>query len=65
MDKRNKLFIYLLILGIIALLNGSYLKINGNPNADIVLACGLLMKLIAVLGLVFTNIQKLRLFFKR
>lgn len=64
MNKKNKIFITIFIIGAFAILNGAYLKINANPNANITLSTGLTMELISVLGLFFNNINKLKAFFK-
>ena len=64
MNSKSKFLIYLLILGFFAILNGSYLKLNGNHNADIMLACGLIMKTISIIGLIVVNFKKLQLLFK-
>lgn len=64
MNNKNKLFFYVLIIGMFAILNGSYLKINGNSNANIVLLTGLILKTTSIIGLIFNNLSKIKLFFK-
>lgn len=60
MNKKNKLFIYLFLLGIFAIINGAYLKINGNPNSDYTLGAGLVMEIVAIVGLVINNLSKIK-----
>ena len=64
MNKRNKLFFKVLILGFIALILGSFLKINGNENAHILLITGMLFKSTAIVCLIIYNLSKLKLLIK-
>ena len=62
MNKRNKLFFRLLILGFIAIIIGAYLKINGNENAYILLVVGMLFKSFAIVCLIVYNFQNKKTF---
>ena len=61
MIKKNKKIIYLFILGSISIINGAYLKLNGNPNADIMLACGIIMKSVSFIGFIMLNLKKIKM----
>lgn len=61
MNKMNKTLLKILLLGVFGILNGTYLKINGNNNSDIVLAFGMVFKLIAIIGLITFNFKKIKL----
>lgn len=62
MKKKNNILLKILLLGFFGIINGTYLKINGNNNADIVLASGMIFKLIAIIGLIVFNLKKIKLF---
>lgn len=64
MNKKNKLFLRLFLLGIFAIFNGAFLKLNGNSNADILLSAGLIFKFTAIVGLFINNFSKIKVFFK-
>lgn len=64
MNKKNKKFIYLFVIGLFAIINGAYLKINGNENANIILVTGLTLKMASYLGLIINNFSKIRMFLK-
>lgn len=64
MNKKNKILVYLFIIGLFAIINGSYLKINGNVNANIVLATGLILKMCSLVGLIINNFGKIKRFLK-
>lgn len=64
MNKKNKIFIVIFITGAVAIINGSFIKINGNLNADIILLSGLIMELISIAGLILNNLKKIKLFLK-
>lgn len=64
MNKKNKLFFGVFILGLFGVFNGAFLKVNGNENADISLIIGMIFKLVAVLGFIFVNRKNLSLLFK-
>lgn len=59
MKTTNKFLILVLILGIIAIFNGAYIKIDGNQSANIILVSGLLMEIISIVGLIFNNRKKI------
>jgi len=58
MSRTNKILIYLLISGVIAIAIGANLKINGNANSVYSLASGLILELIAVIGLIAVNFSQ-------
>lgn len=60
MDKKNKLLVILLIMGLIAILIGSNLKVNGNQNAHYTLFTGLILEIGSVLGLILYNLSKIK-----
>lgn len=60
MDKRNKMLFTLLGMGIVAIIIGADLKINGNPNAYYTLYTGLILEIGSVIGLVLYNLPKLK-----
>lgn len=64
MNKKNKIFIVIFITGAVAIISGSFIKINGNLNADIILLSGLIMELISIAGLILNNLKKIKLFLK-
>ena len=64
MNKKNKMFIYLFVIGLFAIINGAYLKINGHDNANIILVTGLTLKISSFLGLIINNFSKIKMFFK-
>ena len=64
MDKRNRLLFTLLCKGIIAILIGANLKINGNPNAHFALYTGLILQFGSLLGLILYNFSKFRTLLK-
>lgn len=64
MDKRNKLFLGLLILGFIAVIIGANHKVNGNENSYISLLAGMFMKLTAIVCLITYNFSKIKVLFK-
>lgn len=64
MNKKNKMFVYLFIIGLLAIINGAYLKINGNVNANIVLATGLILKMCSTVGLIINNFGKFKMLLK-
>lgn len=64
MDKRNKLFFGLLLLGFIAIIIGANHQVNGNENAFIPLAAGMIIKTIAIICLIAYNFFKLKSVFK-
>ncbi len=59
MNTKNKSFILLFLLGIILLIVGVLLKINGLQNANTILSVAMLLEFISVVGLVVTNYSKL------
>ncbi len=60
MDKKNRLLFKLLGMGLIAIVIGANLKINGNPNAHYTLFTGLILELGSILGLILYNLSKLK-----
>jgi len=63
MNSRNKFFLILLLIGVVAILIGALNKLNGNKSAEIQLSFGLLMHLIAILGIIAVNLSKIKVFF--
>ena len=61
---KNKIYIYLLIIGVFGIINGSYLKLNGNQNANIIIITCILLKFISILGLIITNFSKIKTIFR-
>lgn len=64
MNKANKTLIYLFLIGTIAIIIGANYKINGNPNSVYALGTGLILKFIALTGLLINNFSKIKLLFK-
>lgn len=64
MDKKNKMFISLLVLAFFAIIIGSIHKVNGNEYAYISLLAGLIMKTTAIISLIVYNWAKIRMNFK-
>jgi hypothetical protein len=60
MKSKNKLFFRTLITAFLAIIIGALLKINGSSNADIVLATGIILKIIAISGIIIFNFSKIR-----
>ena len=55
--KKNKLFIVLFLIGCIGIIIGAGLKLNGNESAYIALISSLIIEFIAILMLVFNNLN--------
>lgn len=55
MNRRNKLFLGLWLMGIIAIIIGAIHKVNGNEHAYIALITGMFMKIVAVIALISYN----------
>ncbi len=60
MDKKNLLFIRLLILGIVGIIIGAELKIAGNPMYYIALYTALSLKLLSIILLIGYNFKKIK-----
>jgi hypothetical protein len=45
-------------LGVIAIINGAYIKINGNPNGIYVLCGGAFLKFFSSIGLILNNYKR-------
>lgn len=56
---KNKKLGYLWIIGIFAIVIGAFLKLNGNLNAEIILFCGNILTLVAIIGLILNNRKRL------
>ena len=63
MDKKNKQFLYLLLIGWIGIIIGAGLKIGGNPNYELALGLALCIKSFAMIFLFFYNLPKIKSFF--
>jgi hypothetical protein len=64
MNKRNKQFFGLLILGFIAIIIGANHKLNGNENAYVPMIAGMVMKFTAIICLITYNFSKLKILHK-
>lgn len=56
---KNKKLVYLFIIGMFAIVNGAFLKLNGNLNAEIILLCGNVLTFVAIIGLILNNRKRL------
>ncbi|GAB3233520.1 hypothetical protein GCM10027454_38020 [Algoriphagus aestuariicola] len=59
MKKSNKQMLKLILLSFWGAILGSYFKINGNPNGDIILACAIIFKFTGIIGLLYFNRKKI------
>lgn len=59
MKKENKRMLGLLLLSYLGVVIGAYFKIQGDENANFILAGAILLKLIAVFGLLYFNRRKI------
>ena len=59
MKKENKRMLRLLLLSYSGAFIGGYFKIQGNENADFILAGAILFKVTAVFGLLYFNRRKI------
>lgn len=64
MDLRNKVLLFILLKGYIAVIVAASIKISDNPNADMALAIAMVIKFSAILGLVAYNFSKIKMLFK-
>ncbi len=64
MDLRNKVLLFILLKGHIAVIVAASIKISDNPNADMALAIAMVIKFSAILGLVTYNFSKIKMLFK-
>lgn len=62
MKKTNKIYIYLIIIGLLTIMIGAYIKISTDLNVDFLLIIGMLFAVISVLGLLYTNFGKIKEF---
>jgi len=58
MTRKNRALLHLLFLGVIAIINGAYIKINGNPNGIYVLCGGAFLKFFSSIGLILNNYKR-------
>tara|TARA_R110000868_G_scaffold292530_2_gene553033 strand:+ start:3196 stop:3390 length:195 start_codon:yes stop_codon:yes gene_type:complete len=63
MKKKNKQFLYLLLIGWLGVIIGAGLKISGNPNYEFALGTALVIELIALTFLFWFNLTKIKSFF--
>jgi hypothetical protein len=59
MKRENKRMLRLLLLSYSGAFIGGYFKIQGNENADFILAGAILFKLTAIFGLLYINRRKI------
>ena len=65
MRKKNQVFIVIFLLGLTAIANGSLIKIDGYANAEIMILTGLVMEMVSLTALFFSNINKIRTLLKQ
>ncbi len=65
MNKKNKILVIFFFIGIVAILIGAYLKVNGNKVAAYFLVAGLAFNFISVWGFIIYNFSKITSVLKR
>ena len=65
MDLRNKVLLYLLLIGYLGVMIAAGIKIGDNPNAGTALVIAMTIKFSAIGGLLWYNFPKLKGMLKR
>ena len=60
MDRKNKLFLLLLLLGALAVFIGAIIKLNEIPHAEYILMTGAVLEPVSMISLIIYNWSKIR-----
>ena len=60
MKTKSKICFIMLIIGVLLIIVGAFLKIDGFSYASLVLVSGLFLELISIIGLIVVNKTKLK-----